>query len=128
MTQMQQTSLFAYDELLRSGTINQKERDVLVVISNQPLCTDREIADCLGWQINRITGRRNALAKKGIIVPDGVKKYRTYRMAIAWRLRKNTDAIEVDTSLQDRIKSACLNWGYSVEEFAEASRQLAKIL
>ena len=124
-TAMQQTSLFAFDELLREGKISKNEQKVLAVIGNIQPCTDREIADVLGWQINRITGRRNALMNKKIITNQGLKQYMHYKSSMAWRLVREGEEVELEKeSILDRVKALIDANTYSREEIIEAANMM----
>lgn len=53
------TSLLAYNDL--EATLNDKQEKVYQVISERGPLTNKEIADFLGWEINRVTGRTTEL-------------------------------------------------------------------
>ena len=61
---MQQTSIEAYHELQNVG---EKQRMVLHAIDTMVKASDYDIANFLNWEINRVTPRRNELAKRGLI-------------------------------------------------------------
>jgi hypothetical protein len=48
--------------------------------------TDREIAERLGWEINRVTGRRKELQQLGFIEPCGEKPGRYGAANTLWRI------------------------------------------
>jgi DNA-binding MarR family transcriptional regulator len=48
-----------------------KQTKVFEVIRRLAPCTDRQIARALGWEINRITGRRNELVAMGLVERSG---------------------------------------------------------
>lgn len=122
---MQQTSLFAYDELVRSGKINKNEQKVLAVIANIGPCTDREIADVLGWTINRVNGRRNGLMNKKIVTSDYGKKYRGNRPSMAWRVVREGEQVDLPKQpLKARILAMMESNSYTIKELMEASEIL----
>lgn len=47
--------------------------------------SDQEIADRLGWSVNRVTGRRNELVEQGLVVAGGTKLNRFGRNVFWWR-------------------------------------------
>lgn len=82
-TKMQQTSLFAYENILE--TLPNKQRAVLNQIIIIGIINDREIAERLGWAINCVTGRRNTLVKnKLVILYDKKIDTVTGHLAIRW--------------------------------------------
>lgn len=81
---MQQTSLEAYyfDVVPNIGA---KQQEILNVIKTIQPCTDKQISKHLGYEINRITGRRNELADKGLIVENGIVKNEFNRNVMSWK-------------------------------------------
>ena len=63
------TSLLAYQE--HSGKLGNQEAVVYNCILSNPNITDKEISIKTGININAVTGRRNELAKKGLITDNG---------------------------------------------------------
>jgi DNA-binding MarR family transcriptional regulator len=51
--------------------LNARQAEVLSAIEEIGPCTDMEIAAHLGWEINRVTGRRGELVEKGLVVKAG---------------------------------------------------------
>jgi transcription initiation factor IIE alpha subunit len=73
---------FTEDEL------NEKEQVVFKVLKEKGTLTDREINKELGWTINRVCGRRNSLAQKGMIVEAGEKfDTETKRTVTLWKVK-----------------------------------------
>ena len=67
MTQLAQiTRNLSYAAIFES--LARRERAVLRCLLEHGPATDRELCGRLGWPINSVTGRRNDLAKKGLIV------------------------------------------------------------
>jgi len=87
MTLMQETSLKAYSDLKKHGKLQPEEIRVLNVLSEHgPMC-DFEIKERTGMEINQVTGRRNGLARKGIVVVRGTKRNpHTGKSNIIWGL------------------------------------------
>jgi hypothetical protein len=54
-----QTSLPAFKEAQK--TSNHKQQDVFNAIKKLGICSDHQIAEYLGWPINRVTPRRGEL-------------------------------------------------------------------
>lgn len=50
---MHQNSLFAH----RTVALSERQREVLEVFADGEEYTDHDIAESLGWEINRVTGR-----------------------------------------------------------------------
>ena len=82
---MKQTSLDAYENV----NLGLNQTFVLNTIKkfNYPL-SDRNIANHLGWTINRVTGRRNELVKLGLIESAGTQKNEFNRSVHTWKLKK----------------------------------------
>lgn len=72
---------------LTPGKLNHNEMLVYGVIMELGTPTDREIARQLGWEINRVTGRRNALVKKGRVERYGTKQV-AGRTQTMWRVAR----------------------------------------
>jgi hypothetical protein len=78
MHQVAQNSLFAFWNLQPKMTDREREVYNAARMYNRPF-TDKDIAKFMDWPINRITGRRGGLVKKGLvrkiddIVQDGSK-------------------------------------------------------
>lgn len=83
-----QTSINSYIALLPE--LNNMENRVFEVFKNAPKgcrLTDRDIAKFLQCTINRVTGRRNKLVKKGYLEPAGVTyDFETNIHVQTWRL------------------------------------------
>ncbi len=59
-----ETSLIAYASIEHLAA---KQQEVLIKIEELQPCSNKQIARSLGWEINRVTGRVNELAKKGFV-------------------------------------------------------------
>ena len=82
---MQATSLEAYEEVVK--TLGKRQYAVYTTIKhNSTSLTNSEIADALGWSINRVTPRVFELRKQGLVCEDR-RRYCdiTGRTVIAWR-------------------------------------------
>lgn len=88
---MRQTSLMAFKKL--KARITRLEMDVYAAIAELGgAATDWELADYLGWTINRITGRRNGLEKKFIVYADGtITNKETGQKNTVWRINPDVD-------------------------------------
>lgn len=75
------TSLSAYDGLRDFGD---KQRRVLDAVVQLGVACDRQIADHLGWTINRVTPRRGELVEAGIVVSAGYMRHNGRRVK-TWR-------------------------------------------
>lgn len=62
-------SYIAYISILEE--LNQREKQVYSVIDHCGPVTNKQIAAQLQLEINQITGRTNALCKKGVVVKAG---------------------------------------------------------
>lgn len=69
---MKDTSLEAYNHLVKNNKLSPARKCVLEVFENigEPL-TDKDVAMALDWPINRVTGRRGELVKAGILAEAG---------------------------------------------------------
>lgn len=85
-TKMRATSLEAFADILMS--LGDKEMKVLQCIKKIQPCSDKMIANYLGWEINRVTGRRNSLAHYGtvIIYKKDIDKIAPYKRVIYWKI------------------------------------------
>lgn len=79
------TSLFAYKTLVNLGD---KQSKVLEKIEEMQPCSNKQIARALGWEINRVTGRVNELAKKGLIKTERIAVGETGRPEKLWQVKE----------------------------------------
>ena len=84
---IQSTSFFAYADLIPK--LNRLEKIVLNCIHAHPTgINDRAIAIETGLDKNCVNGRRNSLAKKGIIVEAiRAKDEHTQKLTIFWKVK-----------------------------------------
>lgn len=75
------TSRSAYKSLKDLGD---KQRVVYEAIKTLRRATNEQIAEHLGWEINRITGRVNELSHYGMVAVDGLGKTKSGRTAKVW--------------------------------------------
>ena len=66
MTQMQMTSIFAYQDAKKN--LNRKQQNVYEAIEEIGPATNRQLAEHLGWPINSITPRVLELRQKSKVV------------------------------------------------------------
>jgi DNA-binding MarR family transcriptional regulator len=84
---MRQTSLIAYRKI--KPDLGQKQDHILEVFRRTGLTfTNRELAQVLGWDINRVTPRVFELRDKGYLQEAGDKQCDvTGHRAMVWKLR-----------------------------------------
>lgn len=87
-TKMQSTSLEAYNDL--QPLLPARQRQIFYAVKTLGVCCDRQIADFTGWEINRVTGRRNELAEAGLLEIDKRDKYNG-RTVIFWRVKSGNN-------------------------------------
>lgn len=79
------TSLFAYRTIANLGN---KQATVLEKIEEIQPCSNKQIAKSLGWEINRVTGRVNELAKMGFIKTERTAVGETGRPEKVWEIKE----------------------------------------
>lgn len=79
------TSLFAYATI---QDLNNKQSEVFGKIEELQPCSNKDIARALNWEINRVTGRVNELAKKGLIKSEKVAKNSIGRLEKLWEIKE----------------------------------------
>lgn len=81
---LQQTSLLAYREIY--DKLGPKQAQVLNVFKGSQALTNMEVAEILGWSINRVTPRVYELRGEGLLKEAGKRHCSiTGRLAIAWK-------------------------------------------
>jgi Mn-dependent DtxR family transcriptional regulator len=84
---IQQTSLKAYLENIKS--LGRKQKQVYHTLLRMKFATNMELAQYLGWSINRVTPRVKELREQGLVeVSDKRPCKITGRTAIEWRVKK----------------------------------------
>lgn len=86
---VEKTSKTAYEVI--KHLLGDKQQEIVAYMrkhSDQSF-TNMELADGLGWSINRVTGRTNELRKKGVIKRVGVRQCKVtgrtaYAMELSW--------------------------------------------
>lgn len=82
---LQQTSLLAYEELVKTGKIGKRQAQVLKAMIDHPFpVTNLEISHLTGLPINSVTPRVKELMEKGLVQKAYIKK--DGRPAIAWKV------------------------------------------
>ncbi len=81
-----QTSLFAYRSI--AGRLGDKQSLVLSRIEEIQPCSNKQIAKSLGWEINRVTGRVNELAKMGLIKTERTAINEYGRSEKLWEIKE----------------------------------------
>lgn len=79
------TSLFAYNSIQELGN---KQMEVFEKIVELQPCSNKTIAESLNWEINRVTGRVNELAKKGLIKSEKVARNGNKRLEKLWEVKE----------------------------------------
>lgn len=82
---IRQTSLLAYADA-KEG-LGDKQKQVLEAIMTLGKCYDKQIADFLGWEINRITPRRKELFEAGKIESTELLKNKQGRSVQGWQFK-----------------------------------------
>lgn len=79
------TSRLAYESVQELGN---KQAEVLEKIEELQPCSNKDIARSLKWEINRVTGRVNELAKKGLIKSERVARNDAGRLEKLWEIKE----------------------------------------
>lgn len=82
---IQQTSFQAFLDLRDSGTIGAKQYQVLSVLEEFGPACNYQIAQALGWEVNRVTPRTNELVKLGKVELYKKDLGPTGRKVIFWK-------------------------------------------
>lgn len=82
---MAHTSRLAYESVKDLGN---KQMEVLGKIEELQPCSNKKIAESLGWEINRVTGRVNELAKMGLIKTEKVARNSVGRLEKLWEINE----------------------------------------
>jgi len=86
---MRKTQVDSYKKLVESGTIGNKQKKVYKTIKSLGQATNRMIANDLGWDINRVTGRVTELVNLGMVSDSGTfKDMETNRTVTLWKCSK----------------------------------------
>ena len=86
---MRKTQVDSYKKLVESGTIGNKQKKVYKTIKSLGQATNRMIANDLGWDINRVTGRVTELVNLGMVSESGTfKDMETNRTVTLWKCLK----------------------------------------
>lgn len=84
---LQQTSLLAYLEI--KTKLGEKQQRVLETLKELGEATNSELAEQLGWSINRVTPRTNELVKAYKVTQAGKRNCNiTGKKCIAWRINQ----------------------------------------
>ena len=76
----------SYKQLIESKTIGRKQVKVYKTIKSLGQATNRMIANDLGWDINRVTGRVTELVNLGLVTTSGTyKDTETNRTVTLWK-------------------------------------------
>tara|TARA_R100000030_G_scaffold91012_1_gene75923 strand:- start:1777 stop:2037 length:261 start_codon:yes stop_codon:yes gene_type:complete len=81
-------SVDSYHQLLESGTLSKRQAEVYYAIMTLGQCTNRQIAQALSWDINRVTGRVSELRSKHVVEYAGdYKDSETDRTVNLWKVK-----------------------------------------
>ena len=86
---MRDTSLLAYKDLQASGDLAKQELKVFKCIKDHEPggITDKELSILTGININAVTGRRNGLVKKGLVMAGPKRACRvTGKTVYTWHI------------------------------------------
>lgn len=83
------TSRQAYDKIM--GTLSDKQEQVYEALKELTTATNDEIADFLGWPINRVTGRVTELRNKDLVTVAGLGKSKAGFSAKVWTWKTADD-------------------------------------
>ena len=93
------TSLPAYQ--VAKENINDKQKIIYNTIKKLGICSDHQIADFLGWTINRVTPRRGELHDSGkIIRAYRDKDFETGRTVSFWKINDSTKLLNPNANEQ----------------------------
>lgn len=90
-----QTSHPAYQEAKENN--NDKQQKVFNAIRLLGVCSDHQIADHLGWAINRVTPRRGELSDNGkVLRAYRDKDFETGRTVSFWKVNETISTSNAD--------------------------------
>lgn len=79
------TSVLAHNSIQNLGS---KQMEVLLKIEEIQPCSNKDIARALKWEINRVTGRVNELAKMGLIKSESLARNDIGRLEKLWEIKE----------------------------------------
>ena len=82
---MAYTSILAHNSIKELGN---KQMEVLIKIEEIQPCSNKDIAKALRWEINRVTGRVNELAKLGYIKSEKMARNNIGRLEKLWEIKE----------------------------------------
>lgn len=78
------TSVIARNSIKDLGA---KQTEVLIKIEEMQPCSNKQIARALRWEINRVTGRTNELAKMGYVKSEKMARNSIGRLEKLWEIK-----------------------------------------
>lgn len=85
MTEVRDTSIKTYNEIIDEGLVGEMQEKVLKCFRMLPKSTDREISEAHAIKINCVTGRRNELVNMGCLCEGEKRECRiSGRKAYTW--------------------------------------------
>lgn len=108
------TSKQAYSSLKKMG---EKQRAVHEALGEMGVACNQDIADHLGWTINRVTGRMNELRTMGYVELHGIKVNQFGNNVKTWRVcdpetNKRINDIKEEADAERRTTSSAVSWLY----------------
>ena len=79
------TSKLAYSSVQE---LSSKQFEVFLKIVELQPCSNKSIAEALNWEINRVTGRVNELAKRGLIKSEKTARNSIGRLEKLWETKE----------------------------------------
>ena len=79
------TSVLAHNSIQNLGST---QMEVLLKIEEIQPCSNKDIARALKWEINRVTGRVNELAKMGLIKSESLARNDIGRLEKLWEIKE----------------------------------------
>lgn len=107
MSNVRETSIDTYYDLISSGVFAQEEKQVFEYIIEHPYSSDRDIRYGLKMEQASVTGRRNRLMNDGAILDVGKRKCTyTNRMVHVWIVNPAVTREEI-TLNRKRSRKTC---------------------
>lgn len=85
-----ETSQQAYDQI--KGKLGDRQKQVYDALGDIGVATNEQLAEHLGWPINRVTGRVTELHKYGLVGIEGLGQNKTGFTAKLWGVRDPNDS------------------------------------
>lgn len=96
-----ETSREAYHKLKKLG---EKQQTVLDTLGELGIASNQDVADALGWSINRVTGRMKELREAKYVVVHGVKTNQFGNSVKTWCVADPQKHIDLESDPAEDIK------------------------